>query len=172
MLDFTRAVVVTPEGLAGPERKAVAMLVDEVAARSRIRWPLRHDWPADPTPVVAVGPAASMVAGPFAPKRAVTPPGPEGYEIHVARGEEAPAALVAGSDARGVLFGVGRLLRMLRMERDRITLPGEAEIASAPRYPLRGHQLGYRPKTNSYDAWSLPMWEQYIRDLAVFGCNA
>src|SRR5207244_1034271 len=38
--------------------------------------------------------------------------------------------------------------------------------------PLRGHQLGYRPKTNSYDAWDLPQWEQYFRDLAVFGSNA
>ena len=37
---------------------------------------------------------------------------------------------------------------------------------------LRGHQLGYRPKTNSYDGWDVPMWEQYIRDLAVFGTNA
>src|SRR5262249_34680891 len=33
-------------------------------------------------------------------------------------------------------------------------------------------QLGYRPKTNSYDAWDLPQWEQYIRDLAAFGTNA
>jgi hypothetical protein len=32
--------------------------------------------------------------------------------------------------------------------------------------------LGYRPKTNSYDAWNVPMWESYIRDLAVFGANA
>ena len=36
-------------------------------------------------------------------------------------------------------------------------------------YPLRGHQLGYRPKTNSYDAWTPAMWEQYVRDLVVFG---
>ena len=43
---------------------------------------------------------------------------------------------------------------------------------SAPQYPLRGHQLGYRPKTNSYDGWTVPVWEQYIRDLAVFGTNA
>ena len=43
---------------------------------------------------------------------------------------------------------------------------------TAPEYPLRGHQLGYRPKTNSYDAWDLAQWEQYIRDLAVFGTNA
>jgi hypothetical protein len=37
---------------------------------------------------------------------------------------------------------------------------------------LRGHQLGYRPKSNTYDAWSVPVFEQYIRDLAVFGSNA
>src|SRR5207248_9716171 len=79
---------------------------------------------------------------------------------------------VLGSDVRGVLFGVGRLLRSLRMSRDRILCPAEMDIATAPAYPLRGHQLGYRPKTNAYDAWSVPMWEQYYRDLAVFGCNA
>lgn len=37
---------------------------------------------------------------------------------------------------------------------------------------FRGHQLGYRPKTNSYDGWDLQQWEQYIRDLAVFGANS
>ena len=41
-----------------------------------------------------------------------------------------------------------------------------------PDQPLRGHQLGYRPKTNSYDGWDLDQWERYIRDLAVFGTNA
>ena len=38
--------------------------------------------------------------------------------------------------------------------------------------PLRGHQLGYRDKTNAYDGWDLPQWEQYIRELAIFGTNA
>ena len=59
------------------------------------------------------------------------------------------------------------------MDKQRIELPDEF-AASRPRQrrPLRGHQLGYRPKTNSYDAWTVPMWEQYIRDLAVFGTNA
>ena len=50
--------------------------------------------------------------------------------------------------------------------------PAGFDVATAPRYPLRGHQLGYRPKTNSYDGWDLAQWEQYIRDLAVFGTNA
>ena len=80
--------------------------------------------------------------------------------------------LVAGNDARGVLFGIGRLLRELRTTEGRVLLPSEFQLETAPRYSLRGHQLGYRPKTNSYDAWDLPRWEHYIRDLAIFGTNA
>ena len=53
-----------------------------------------------------------------------------------------------------------------------IGVPDGLAIVSTPRVALRGHQLGYRPKTNAYDAWDVPMWEQYIRDLAVFGSNA
>ena len=80
--------------------------------------------------------------------------------------------LVLGADTRGVLFGVGRLLRELRMQRGSVRVPASLDIVSTPQVALRGHQLGYRPKTNAYDAWDVPMWEQYIRDLAIFGSNA
>ena len=51
-------------------------------------------------------------------------------------------------------------------------MPPGLRLSTTPRTPLRGHQLGYRPKTNSYDGWTVAMWDQYIRDLAVFGTNA
>src|SRR5204863_7267920 len=98
--------------------------------------------------------------------------GREGYQIGTATRGAAPVVWVAGNDARGVLFGVGRLLRELRLDRYRITLPSALRIDTAPQTPLRGHQIGYRPKTNSYDGWTVALWEQYIRDMAVFGCNA
>src|SRR5205085_221071 len=79
---------------------------------------------------------------------------------------------IIGNDERGVLFGVGGLLRALEMRRDSVTLPHALNVTTAPKYPLRGHQLGYRPKTNSYDGWDVAQWERYIRDLAVFGANA
>src|SRR5205823_4831097 len=97
---------------------------------------------------------------------------PEGYRIQTSNGSKVPSVSVFGADPRGVLFGVGRLLRNVRLERDRITIPANLNIASKPYHKLRGHQLGYRPKTNSYDAWTLPMWEQYVRDLIVFGANS
>jgi hypothetical protein len=99
--------------------------------------------------------------------------GVEGFRIRVVQGDHgAPVVLVVGNDARGVLFGAGRLLRELAMAPGTVSLSSDVNLTSAPKYPLRGHQLGYRPKTNSYDAWDLAQWERYIRDLAVFGTNA
>ena len=87
--------------------------------------------------------------------------------------------IVAGNDARGVLYGAGRLLRLMdytgETAPDRlgtVTVASGLDLATAPAYALRGHQLGYRPKTNAYDGWTVAMWEQYIRDLVIFGDNA
>ncbi|HEY2154604.1 MAG TPA: hypothetical protein VGH33_03175, partial [Isosphaeraceae bacterium] len=52
------------------------------------------------------------------------------------------------------------------------SLPKGFQLSSSPKVTMRGHQLGYRPKTNSYDGWDLPLWERYIRDLTTFGTNA
>jgi hypothetical protein len=175
-LDLRGAVVVTAPGLAGPELKAVTMLAEEVEDRTGIRWPVASAWPPPGRAVVAVGSAAALpaFAGAFAGElgKEADAPGAEGYRIRTRRHGEAPAVVIVGTDARGVLFGVGRLLRRLRMDRGRVDLAAGPDLATAPRYSLRGHQLGYRPKTNSYDGWDLRQWEQYYRDLAIFGCNA
>ena len=175
-LDLSKAVVVSPPTLSGPEKKAVTVLIEEVEKRTQVRLPTASVWPAESTPVIAVGPASALksfagrYAATLAADRGVA--GAEGYRIRVQKDGAAPAVFVIGNDARGVLFGVGHLLRALRMDKQRIQLPDDFSVATAPKYSLRGHQLGYRPKTNAYDAWSVPMWDQYIRDLAVFGTNA
>jgi hypothetical protein len=149
-LDLTRAVVVPPPSPSKAEQKAVAMLIEEVEKRSQIRWATAASGsPAIMLRNVSIGPA-------------------EGYRIRV----DASNVEIAGNDARGVLFGVGHLLRKLRIERGRVEIADGFQVSTAPRYPLRGHQLGYRPKTNSYDGWTLAMWEQYYRDLVIFGANA
>lgn len=174
MLDLSHAVVVAPEGLSGPERKAVAMLIEEVERRSGVGWETATAWPENATAIIAVGREADLRS--LDPRlatwldRIAEPEGKEGYRVGTAAADH--AVFVVGNDSRGVLFGVGRLLREFRIGPGRILLPKDFQIATAPRYPLRGHQLGYRPKTNSYDGWDLDQWEQYLRDLAVFGTNA
>ncbi len=173
VVDLSRAVIVTPPGLTGPEKKAVAMLADEVEKRTQLRWRHGETWPTDGSPAVVVG-REKMLSDHFGqfPGQPDHKPQPEGYRILPGSVNGVATVRVAGDDARGVLFGVGKLLRSLVMEKQKVTLAASFTAESAPHYPLRGHQLGYRPKTNSYDGWDLPQWEQYIRDLAVFGTNA
>ena len=177
-IDLSRAVVVVPDGLANAELKAVQLLVDEVRRRSHIGWHSMIRWPADKVPVIAVSPARLIDSLPAQYRQLVRSQLPgrekEGFRIETVGGDgdSAPIVSLIGNDARGVLFGVGRLLRALRLSPGHVTLPASMNLTSAPKYRLRGHQLGYRPKTNSYDAWDLAQWERYIQDLAIFGTNA
>ena len=170
-LDLTHAVVVTPPKLSGPEDKAVTMLIEEVEKRTQIRWQRTDRWPNRAAAVIAVARSGTLTVMPAGPEGGDKP---EGFRIWTQRDRDlaAPIVCVAGHDARGVLFGVGHLLRKLEMSKHKVTLSAEIRVASLPQTKLRGHQLGYRPKTNSFDGWTLPIWEQYIRDLVVFGTNA
>ena len=80
--------------------------------------------------------------------------------------------IIQAKTKRGALYGVGKLLRNMEIRTGEILVPSTIDIASSPRYEIRGHQLGYRPKTNSYDAWSVAQFDQYIRELAIFGANS
>ncbi len=175
-INLSNAVIVAPSNLTGAENKAVTMLVEEVEKRTQIRLARGASFSANAVPVIAVLPVSAVkdFAAGYSSQIGIdkTANGAEGYHIRIVQKQGAPIVFVVGNDSRGVLFGVGNLLRELRMNKGKVSLPANLKIDTAPQYALRGHQLGYRPKTNSYDAWTLPMWEQYIRDLAVFGTNA
>jgi hypothetical protein len=176
-IDLTKAVIVGPASPNLQERTALQALVEEVEKRSIVRLPLLEAGGSTAgRPLIVVGTAASLrgrgaeISGGLP---SVTSPGPEGYVIRVdAARKPAPVVFVIGADTRGMLFGVGGLLRELHLTRGGVAIRPDVQIATAPKVALRGHQLGYRPKTNAYDAWTVPMWDQYIRDLALFGTNA
>ncbi len=162
MIDLTTAVVIAAPRPNTADAKAVQMLVEEVEKRTRIRWPVLSPAQTSSRPRVAIV-TNSPVGGEWLA---------ESFSIQTEHQTGPQQITIRAQDSRGVLFGVGRLLRNLRMERDRVSIPADLIITSSPYHSLRGHQLGYRPKTNSYDGWTVPMWEQYIRDLIVFGANA
>ena len=147
------------------------MLVQEVEKRSQVRLAVQTSWPSGGTPAIAVGRGAALepILGPRMGRLPAAASGAEGFRVQAVDG----SVVVAGNDERGVLFGVGWLLRKMRMQRGRtLEVDDGLSVSTAPKYPLRGHQLGFRPKVNSYDGFTVAMWEQYIRDLAVFGTNA
>ena len=95
-INLTDAVVVTPGDLSGPEQKTVAMLIDEVAKRTRITWRETHEWPANAAAVVAVGPAKSLAAfaGPRADAFGPASDKAEGYRLRTFDSGGTPAAIV------------------------------------------------------------------------------
>ncbi len=158
VIDLTQAVVVL-EGGGGPVVEAAGqVLVEEVARRAGLNWPLKRRNPGAPAIVLALDPKASH-----------TPDAPEAYAIEVEC--NARTVRIYGRDARGVLFGVGRLLRKMAWEPGRVAVDASVAIRTRPAFPIRGHQLGYRATANSYDAWNEAQYDQYIRELALFGCN-
>src|SRR5438477_266995 len=174
-LDLSKAIVIASPSAPVQETKAVRMLVEEIQKRTQIRLGVQSIWPVSGAPVIVVG--QLRAEAPWAERYrkelgSATNSPAEGFQIQIVAGTPSPAVFVVGNDARGLLFGIGKLLRALHLSAGQINLDNDFAMATAPKYPLRGHQLGYRPKTNSYDAWDLDVWEQYFRDLIVFGCNA
>ena len=171
-IDLASAVLVLAPEMSGPEKQAAIMLVEEAEKRSQLRWPTVDRLPEAGKPAVVIGQRTALVRAFPALADTLAAGGtgkPEGYQIISA---EHGLVVVAGNDARGVLYGAGRLLRLMEYSREGLSLEAGLNIATAPRYALRGHQLGYRPKTNAYDAWDVATWEQYIRDLVIYGVNA
>ncbi len=171
-LDLSQSALFIPPDASAVEKKAAQIFNDEVARRTQIRLSRRAYAPD--APAICLGIAAELrrsLPGAENFTRLDSAAAPESFQIWIDRSGPQPRLIVAGADDRGVLFGAGYLLRKMELNRGRLSVPDDFQAATAPKMPLRGHQLGYRQKTNSYDGWDVPMWEQYLRDLVIFGCN-
>ncbi len=169
--DLQNAVVVSPGSAAMPVQKASQMLREEIEKRTEIRLAASNSLPSEGSPFILVGTNSQVRAiSPVLFRRLpAAPDGADGFRVAVAGN----SVVVAGNSDRAVVFGAGYLLRHLRMQRGKILEIEETlSVSTAPKYAIRGHQLGYRPKVNAYDAFTVPMFEQYIRDLAIFGTNS
>lgn len=166
-------VLLRPGELPNAEKTAATVLVEEISKRTGIQLRTSTSWPESGA-VIAIT-SEPRVAG---WRHTIPAPGtdgasrPDGYRLSVDSTGRSPIVWIAGADARGALFGVGRLLREVDWSQGRLAFASPLDVQSAPAYPIRGHQLGYRAQANSYDAWNPAKFEQYIRELTFFGANS
>jgi hypothetical protein len=147
-LDLKHYGITLSPNASAIEKKAAQMISEEVEKRTRLR--------ATSGVSITIGKGSGPAAG-----------SKDGYTVTTS----SAGVSIMGNDDRGVIFGAGYFLRQALMSRQRFEIADGLNVTSAPKVTIRGHQLGYRPKTNSYDGWTVPMWEQYIRELAIFGAN-
>lgn len=173
-LDLNRARVLAPQQDEAIAQTAATVLSEEIASRTGLHLETVGTLPGEGTTILLAVWQEGNIAGLAVPTATASHPvhRAEGYWLHVDEADGRPVLWVLGHDGRGVLFGVGALLRKMAWEKGAASLPDDFDLASAPAYPIRGHQLGYRARANSWDAWTLDQFDQHIRELTFFGLNS
>ena len=173
VIDLSTSKIVSFEKKDPLVLKAISVLQEEVTKRTQIQLEVQTKWSQESQPTIAIGLEGQLDKFP-SEYQALLKEMPEidheGYKIAIVA--KSKTVLVVGNDARGVLYGIGKLVRKMEMGTGKIKLATDVQMSSSPKYPIRGHQLGYRPKTNAYDAFSVAQFDNYIRDLAIFGANS
>ncbi|MFC1634519.1 hypothetical protein ACFL5Z_06715 [Planctomycetota bacterium] len=176
-IDLTDATIIVSPRIKSPLRKTlVKILKEEVARRTSIEWLQEESWKEEKSMVIAIalssdkgllGRPVPQRNGDDLPERSA-----EGYRLVTEASTGRHIVWIVGADTRGALFGVGQLLRTAMLHDKRAYLLEPIDIATSPMQSIRGHQLGYRNTANSYDAWDVMQYDQYIRELVLFGTNA
>ncbi len=154
----------------------IRTITEEVKKRTGIEWQQINQWEENQNPIMAIAfhDDKTLLGKPIpVPTSNVLPETKaEGYRVLTSQEDGQPVVWIIGHDVRGIFYGIGKFLQTASLTSQKVTLPHSLNIATAPAYPLRGHQLGYRNTANSWDAWTVAQYEQYIRELVLFGANA
>ncbi len=172
-IDLKKAEILASPNIKSPVREtAIRILQEEVGKRTSLKpgvWSGKSKAPL----IILAKFDDKEISGISVPERSgllLPESQPEGFRIAIDRNGRDIIWMMA-ADERGVIFAIGQFLRTAELSINSISFSSINEIATSPAYPIRGHQLGYRNTANSWDAWTVDQYDQYIRELALFGSN-
>lgn len=152
---------------AGPvERRAAEVLADRIAERTGLSVPVAAAHPARRAielAVVASGGDPHAVGHPGA-----DPLGPDGFCLDTVP-DASGRVYVIGQSPAGLVAGVGKLLRLMRYDAGRLTIP-EVRLTDTPALAVRGMYFATH-FGNFYDVAPLEEVDRVIEDLALWGLN-
>ena len=166
------AIVTGAQTLSNGEKAAIKILTEEIEKRTGLHCTSSATFPATGN-VIIIKKSGDKLKTSFAfnnLKNLILKP--ESFRIAVNNDKSRTIILIEGTDSRGVFFGAGKLLRLFSYSKKSVSIPVSLSLSTSPDKPIRGHQLGFRNTANSYDAWTPEQFDQYIRELAIFGSNS
>lgn len=173
-LDLTKASILYAPSLdEATQDIANTILKEEIAKRTNLTLEKGNSW-ENKTVVALVLSKDSELISSVIPKRAETNPEyqKEGYRLVHEIKDGTNILWIIGADKRGILYGIGKLLRTAQMSKGKMELPNSIDISESPEYALRGHQFGYRNTANSWDSWTVAQFDQHFREQVLFGANS
>jgi len=174
IIDLSKAGILASKNIPSPVREtAIRILKEEIAQRTSIK--LNELTKPGNQPIIAlVLSSEKELMGIPVPENSneVRPENkPEGFRLVADHLTGKKIIWLIAADQRGIIFAIGQLLRTAALTTNKITFDVKNEIATSPKYPIRGHQIGYRNTANSWDSWTMDQYEKYLRELALFGTN-
>lgn len=173
-IDISNSSIIISKNIKPTVQKSVVIILqEEISKRTGITFSTANKWGNSNITIALALSSDKKLVGNIVPNRedkSLPEWQPEGFHTFIDKKNS--TLWIIGADSRAIIFGIGELLRNANMESNKITIAEDFDIASSPAYSLRGHQIGYRNTANSYDAWTADQYDQYIRDLALFGTNA
>jgi len=174
-INISKSGILISENIKSPVKETILkVLKEEVAKRTGIQWKQVTSWNKNENIIAIALSNDNELFGNKLPQ--VNENGPEakteGYRIFTEQKSGQNIIWIIGADERGAMFGIGKLLRTAEMSKKKVLLSEPLNVATSPMQSIRGHQLGYRNTNNSLDSWNVDQYEQYIRDLVIFGTNA
>ncbi len=174
IIDLSKAGILASKNIPSPVREtAIRILKEEIAQRTSIK--LNELTKPGNQPIIAlVLSSEKELMGIPVPENSneVRPENkPEGFRLVADHLTGKKIIWLIAADQRGIIFAIGQLLRTAALTTNKIAFDVKNEIATSPKYPIRGHQIGYRNTANSWDSWTMDQYEKYLRELALFGTN-
>lgn len=174
-IDLSQATILISPSIKAPIQKTAGeILLEEVEKRTSLQLQLADNW-NNKTVIGLALTSDKDLFGKEIPKHDgddLPESKKEGYRIFNENKNGKDILWIIGADARGVLYGIGKLLRTVKMIDNQIHLSNKIDIASSPEYAIRGHQFGYRNTANSWDAWTVEQFDQHFREQVLFGANS
>jgi len=173
-LDLSKSTILVSSSIRNPVRNTAGdILVEEIGKRTSLQLKKSSEW--GKSVIALVLSSDKELNGIEVPKREgndLPETKKEGFRlVHAQKGGK-DILWIIGDDERGVLYGIGKLLRIAEMKKGYIAIPASTDMASSPEYEIRGHQFGYRMTANSWDAWTIEQFDQHFREQILFGANS
>jgi len=174
-IDLSEATILISPGIKSPVKESAgAILMEEIAKRTNLHLKLAENSDSK-TAIACVLSGDEKLFGEVVPKREgdnLAESKKEGFRLFSEEKDGKTILWIIGADERGILYGIGKLLRLAEMAENSITIPAGIDLATSPEYPIRGHQFGYRMTANSWDAWTIEQFDQHLREQMLFGANS
>jgi hypothetical protein len=144
-------------------------LNEQLSLRSNLNFPINLNNDDANTPIIRLAVGNDRIPSHLTPAKS-----DESYAIWTScEKNNSPVIHVVGTDFRGLLFGVGKLIGLTYLSDGYASISSSLEVTASPSDQLRAQQIISNAQgEDGFKDWDHPLAsEQFVNDMVIFGAN-